>query len=355
MKKNIIRIIAGLAVLGFIGLSAPVFAEGENTSEEKKETASDTVTMHPEGEADALSGKIQEINPDAPPVLIQVSPVSSQAILEAGKTSEHTMTIRNSGSSDFTYTLYATPYSVTNENYDVDFTTETPRTQIARWIKFYQGDKIVDKPKFTIKSGETQLIKYLIEVPADVPAGGQYATIFAETEAGASNKETAPSENSGIRTASRVGMIVYGRTNGDTIEEGSITDFNIPGFLTSGNITATSKVKNSGNTDFEAEYILTVKSILGAELYKKQSSYNVLPDTERRVNLEWADTPFMGIFKVYFKVHAPGNEGTREEEKLVIKYPIIMIILTILVLTGLTIGIIMVIRKRRERNSRLAV
>ncbi|MBR3414562.1 hypothetical protein IKG73_00885 [Candidatus Saccharibacteria bacterium] len=354
MKKNTIKIIAALAfIFGLVGLSAPVFAEGEN-AEGKKENTTDTST-HPEGEADALSGKIQEISPDAPPVLIQVSPVSSQVILEAGKTSEHTMTIRNSGSSDFSYTLYATPYSITNENYDVDFTTETPRTQIARWIKFYQGDKIVDKPKFTIKSGETQLVKYLVEVPADIPAGGQYATIFAETEAGVNSKEVTQSDNSGIRTASRVGMIVYGRTNGDTTEEGSITDFNIPGFLTSGNITATSKVKNSGNTDFEAEYIIAVKSILGAELYKKQSSYNILPDTERRVNLEWADTPFMGIFKVYFKVHAPGNEGTREEEKLVIKFPIIMIILTILVLTGLTIGIIMVVRKRRERNSRLAV
>ena len=150
-------------------------------------------------------------------------------------------------------------------------------------------------------------------------------------------------------------MIVYGRTNGDTVEEGNITDYNIPGFLTSGNISATSKVKNSGNTDFEAEYVLSIKSILGAELYKKQSSYNILPDTERRVNLEWADTPFMGIFKVYFKVHAPGSEGTREEERLVIKFPIIMIILTILILTGLIVGVIIAIRKRRERNSRLAV
>lgn len=288
-----------------------------------------------------------------PPILIQVSPVSTQVILEAGKTKEYTMTIKNSGSSDFSYHLYTTPYSVADENYNIDFSTDTPRTQVSRWIKFYQDDKLVDKPTFKIKSGETQNIKYVVQIPEDVPAGGQYAAIFAETDA---NKE-GDSGGSGIRTASRVGMIVYGRTNGNTVEEGTVTDFNVPGFLVDGNIHATSKVKNSGNTDFEAEYTLTVKSILGAELYNKKTTYNVLPDTdvERRVNLEWPDTPFMGIFKVNFKVATPGENGVREEEKLVIKFPIVMIILTILVLTGLTIGIIMAVRKRKERKARLAV
>ena len=263
------------------------------------------------------------------------------------------MTIKNSGSSDFSYHLYTTPYSVADENYNIDFSTDTPRTQVSRWIKFYQDDKLVDKPTFKIKSGESQSIKYVVQIPEDVPDGGQYAAIFAETDA---NKE-GDSGGSGIRTASRVGMIVYGRTNGNTVEEGTVTDFNVPGFLVDGNVHATSKVKNSGNTDFEAEYTLTVKSILGAELYNKKVTYNVLPDTdiERRVNLEWPDTPFMGIFKVNFKVATPGANGIREEEKLVIKFPIIMIILTILVLTGLTIGIIMTVRKRKERKARLAV
>lgn len=289
----------------------------------------------------------------APQILIQVSPVSTQVILEAGKTKEYTMTVKNSGSSDFSYHLYTTPYSVSDENYNIDFATETARTQVSRWIKFYQDGQLVDRPVFKIKSGETQSIKYVVQIPEDVPAGGQYAAIFAETDVSKDNGNN----SSGIRTASRVGMIVYGRTNGNTLEEGSITDFNIPGFLVDGNIRATSKVKNSGNTDFEAEYTLVVKSILGEKLYSKTTTYNVLPDTdvERRVNLEWTDTPFMGIFKVYHKVSTPGENGVREEEKLVIKFPIVMIILTILVLTGLTISIIITVRKRKERKARLAV
>ena len=329
MKKTIKTFIIALT-LGLVGFAAPnVFAEDEAAAE--------------------------QVSPDAPPILIQVSPVSTQVILDAGKTKEYTITIRNSGSSDFSYHLYTTPYSVSDENYNIDFATETNRTQVSRWIKFYQDDKLVEKPTFTIKSGETQNVKYVVQIPEDVPAGGQYAAIFAETDAGKDDDNG--STGSGIRTASRVGMIVYGRTNGNTVEEGAVTDFNIPGFLVSGNISATSKVKNAGNTDFEAECTLMVKSILGAELYNKKTTYNVLPDTdvERRVNLEWPDTPFMGIFKVYFKVVTPGEGGVREEEKLVIKFPIVMIILTILVLTGLTIGIIMTVRKRKERKARLAV
>lgn len=328
MKKTIKGLVVALAAsFGLVGvIGGSVFAEGN-----------------------------EEVNPDAPPILIQVSPVSAQVILEEGKTKEYTITVRNSGSSDFSYHLYTTPYSVADENYNVDFSTETNRTQVSRWIKFYQGDKLVDKPTFNIKSGETQNIKYVVQTPENVPDGGQYAVIFAETDA--VKDDGSSSTGSGIRTASRVGMIVYGRTNGNTTEEGVVTDFNIPGFLVSGNISATSKVKNSGNTDFEAEYTLKVKSILGAELYSKKTTYNILPDVdvERRVNLEWPDTPFMGIFKVYYKVAAPGEQGVREEEKIVIKFPIVMIILTILVLTGLTIGIIITVRKRKERKARLAV
>lgn len=344
-KTSKLKIVSVALCLGIAGLVAPhAFAEDTKTVSEP--------VIRPDGEEDAKSGKIQEISPDAPAILIQVSPVSNQVILESGKTKEYSMTIRNSGSSDFTYHLYTTPYYVADENYNIDFSTETNRTQVSRWIKFYQDDKLVDRPTFSIKSGETQLVKYVVQTPENIPTGGQYAAVFAETDA---NKGDDSNSGSGIRTASRVGMIIYGRTSGETSEESSITDYNVPGFLVSGNISATSKVKNSGNTDFEVEYNLKVSSILGAELYTKRANYSVLPDTERRVNLEWADTPFMGIFKVYYKVSAPGANGTREEEKLVIKFPIIMIILTILVLTGLTIGIIIAVRKRKERKARLAV
>ena len=43
-----------------------------------------------------------------PQILIQVSPVSTQVILEAGKSKEYTMTVKNSGASDFSYHLYTT-------------------------------------------------------------------------------------------------------------------------------------------------------------------------------------------------------------------------------------------------------
>ena len=331
MKKSTIVKIAASLCLGLASFLGPqAFAESEDSQ-----------------------GQIQKVSPDAPPILIQVSPVSTQVVLEAGKSKEYTMTIRNSGSADFNYHLYATPYFVSDEDYNIDFSVESNRTQISRWIKFYQDDKLVDRPVYSIKSGETQNIKYVVQTPENIPSGGQYAAIFAETDAGSSSKEN--TSGSGIRTASRVGMVVYGRTDGETIEEGSITDFSIRSFIVDGNVFTTSKVKNSGNTDFEAEYALRVSSILGAELYNKKVSYNILPDTERRVNLEWPDTPFMGVFKVFLKVSSPGENGTREEEKLVIKFPIIMIILTILVLTAIIISIIMTTRKRRERNARLAV
>lgn len=355
MKKHlsISIVIAGL-IFGMTSMFTTfAFAESEEennveTSEVKK-TEDDTI--HPEGEDDALSGKIQEISPDAPPILIQISPVSNQVKMEAGKAKEYTMTVKNAGSADFSYHVYATPYSVADEDYNISFSNESNRTQISRWIKFYQKeDELVEKAAFKIKSGETQLIKYRVDVPENIPSGGQYATIFAETDI---VEDEENQKTSGIRTASRVGMIIYGRTNGETDEVGEIVDYNVPGFMIGGKISATSKVKNTGNTDFEAGYTFVVESITGEQLYSKTTSYNVLPDTERRVNLEWDETPWMGVYKVKYRVQAV--DDIREEEKLVIIYPIFMIILTILVLTGIIISVIILIRKRKERNARLAV
>ena len=279
---------------------------------------------------------------------IQVSPVSSRVILKPNTSLDYSMIVSNIGTNEFKFSTYVAPYSVVDEDYNVSFSNESTRTQLSRWIKFINDDgSLSDTFTGTIPAGEKKTVNYRISVPEDVPSGGQYAAIFAQTEA----DDTASGANTtGIKTVSRIGLVVYGRTEGETDEKAEITDFHMDRFLNNGPVKASALVKNSGNTDFEAKFEYTIKSIFGEEKYHKEDAQNVLPDTSRRRNYEWENTSAMGIFTATFKVTAL-NE-TREETHLVIIMPIYMIIIVIILLTILTIWIIMLIRKRRERKSK---
>ncbi|MBR2659297.1 hypothetical protein IKD60_00880 [Candidatus Saccharibacteria bacterium] len=278
---------------------------------------------------------------------IQVSPVSSRVILKPNTALDYSMIVSNIGNSEFKFSTYVAPYSVVDEDYNVSFSNESNRTQLSRWIKFINDDgSLSDTYTGTIPAGEKKTVNYRISVPEDVPSGGQYAAIFAQTEA----DNTAVANTTGITTVSRIGLVVYGRTEGETDEKAEITDFHMDRFLNKGPVKASALVKNSGNTDFEAKFEYTVSSVFGNELYRKEDAQNVLPDTSRRRNYEWENTSAMGIFKATFKVTAL-NE-VKEETHLIIIMPIYMIVIGIILLTILTVWIIILIRKRRERKSK---
>ena len=259
-----------------------------------------------------------------PAVWLQISPVSSRVTLEAGKALEYSFTVSNIGSEGFTFSVYAAPYTIKSESYDVNFSEETNRTQISRWIQFKDKDgNWVDTTKFTIPSDGRQTVEYRVNVPNDIPEGGQYAAIFAETEPSSDGNSA-----SGLKTVSRAGLIVYGRTNGETRDSAEIKDFEFNTFLTSGKVSTGARIVNNGNTDFESKYTMTIKSLFGKTIYEKDNSYNVLPDTTRKIHMEWDDTPSFGIFRATARVTA-GSE-VHEESKIVMIVPLFIIIIVLI-------------------------
>lgn len=284
-----------------------------------------------------------------PAVWLQISPVSSRVTLEAGKALEYSFTVSNIGSEGFTFSVYAAPYTIKSENYDVNFSEETHRTQISRWIQFKDSDgNWVDTTKFNIPADGKQTVEYRVNVPEDIPDGGQYAAIFAETEPSSDSNSA-----SGLKTVSRAGLIVYGRTNGETRDSAEIKDFEFNTFLTSGKVSTGARVVNNGNTDFESKYSLTIKTLFGKTVYEKDNSYNVLPDTTRKIHMEWDDTPSFGIFRATARVTA-GSE-IHEESKIVMIVPLFIIIIVLILLTILIVWTIILIKKRNEQKAKLVV
>jgi hypothetical protein len=251
---------------------------------------------------------------------ITISPVSAKVSLTPGTTTDGTLKVINSGSSELVFKVYATPFYVANNNYDnLQFSGGNNRTQISRWITF-------DQENYTLAAGETAQVVYHINVPESVPAGGQYAAIMAES--------TPTQTGEGISASSRVGMLVYSSVAGTTFEEGDIAGNKIDGWYKASPIKTTVSVKNSGNTDFAVNGTLKAYNIFGGEVYASETkAFQVLPETTRDVVLEWDSKGRVGIYTIKQSVQFLGFDETYS--RLVLLMPVWLLVVLIVVVIAI--------------------
>ena len=304
----------------------------------------------------------EEASSDNVATSISISPVSKILQLAPSSNYDDKFTITNNGNSAMDFEVYAAPYSYTyseaDDTYRLGFNRESSYTQLTRWITFKDNSgNYVEKTTFTAEPGDNVVIEYRINTPEDIPAGGQYAVLFAHTISGTS-------DSTGIKTEASPGLVVYGRAEGETIIDSEVSDLNIAQTIMSEGsekslINASAKVKNTGNVDFMATGVLKVSGIFGNVYYESTGEsagarISVIPDTELAVSDVWKETPFFGLFNVEWTVYANG-EASETITKFVVIMPAIVIIVMILLLTIVVVWTIIVIRKRKERRSKFMV
>lgn len=228
---------------------------------------------------------------------ITLSPTNHRLEITPGSTHKGALTVINSGSKPLNTRVYAAPYQVQNENYDPIFSKDTPRTQISRWITFEQDS-------YQVPSGGQATVPYIITVPASIPSGGQYASIFVET---------ADETDGAIMRKQRVGMLVYAQVAGTTKESGSATFTEMPKLLIKNNLSVATHLKNDGNVDLEGVVNVRATSLFGKEQFSQQQQSPVLPDTTRKVSTTWDSPPGIGILKVTQTAKFAGASETSEQ------------------------------------------
>ena len=272
----------------------------------------------------------------------------------------------NNGSSAMEFEVYASPYSYTfsetDNEYQLGFSRENSYTQITRWITFRDSSgNYVENPHFTAMPGESVEVAYKISTPSSIPAGGQYAVLFAHTLSGSAT-------SSGIKTEASPGLVVYGRSAGETITKAEISDVYLSQNMKVKNeetgeeedktiVNASAKIKNDGNVDFMAQGKLRIEGLFGNVYYETpatQARVSVIPESELVVSDQWTETPYFGIFKASWVVSA-GGETTEPMTMMVVLLPAPIIIAFILLLTIIIVWIIIMVRKRKERRSRFMV
>ena len=334
IKKVSAFVLALVLSMAFFANINNVFAEGEEGSENTQNVATS----------------------------ISISPVSKILQLNGNSTYEDSLKISNNGTNPMDFEVYAAPYayvySEEDDSYKLGFNKESTYTQLSRWITFKNsGGTYTEKASFTAAPNSSVEVFYKISTPESIPAGGQYAVIFAHTI-------TASTNSTGIKTEASPGMVIYGRAVGETKLSSEISGLDISQTMTVEGeektiINGTGKVKNTGNVDFMASGKLKVTGIFGQVYYETpntstRSRVSIIPESELPVSDSWDETPFFGLFNVEWTVNANGNTGETITRFVVIMPPVI-IITAILLLTIIIIWIIIVVRKRKERRSKFMV
>lgn len=216
---------------------------------------------------------------------ITLSPVNKHYELRAGETKTDELTIINDGKVAYDFIVYAKPYSVTSENYDPDFSTQATNADAYRWVEF-------GTVKYRLQAGESTKVPYTITVPANATPGGHYGVLFAETQ-----PQNTTGGNAVVRKK-RVGSILYATVKGTYETGGQFGGANIPFLQLQAPLKVTTTTSNTGNTDFINSVSVKVTDLFGNLKYETEKDYAVLPQTSRKMSLEWTTAPMFGLYKV---------------------------------------------------------
>ena len=283
---------------------------------------------------------------------VTLAPMNQKVVLMPGDSYEASFRISNPAgqTENAYYKLSVEPFYI-GDGGVASFEAKGDSGKIVDWISFEvptEGE---------LAPNESNEIKFKIDVPEDAAAGGQYAsvivTMMSKTEK--EDDENGGSSNSGVNQATikeikRIAHLVYAEVAGNTFVKGEITDVTLPSFMFSGNITASSDVKNEGNVHGDAYYKMQVFPLFSnEEIYSNvedPETHTILPDQTLHNETVWEKTPGIGIFNVVYTVEFEGS--TAKVEKMVIKCPIWLLFIVLFVIIALIIWIYLLITRRKK-------
>ena len=222
---------------------------------------------------------------------IGVSPTSQELEIAPGGTLVGSMTVINDGTSDIVYKVSVSDYHVTDESYKADFNSVSSSRDVSAvsWFTLPQTSA-------TVKSGDQVKVPYTIRVPVTAVIGGHYVAVFAET---------VPKLTGGnaIARVQKLGSLFYLNVSGAVSRDGSIASFTAPWLQFTSPLTATLRMKNSGNVHFAASGDIIATDLFGSRQAKTAFKGEVLPGTTRRFDLGLNVAGPIGIYKVSVTPH----------------------------------------------------
>lgn len=253
---------------------------------------------------------------------LTISPLRNELKLIPGQQYEASVKLENNGEADLEVAIYASSFTVKNENYDQEFNQLNSPSSVNNWFKFSQNT-------IFLPAKSKQSIKYIISMPANAEPGGHYAAIFAQTKAQNQKKTD-------VIEVKRVASLVNMEVAGDIVRTGKIESLRSNLWQNNHQILSQLRLYNDGNTHYRVDGYQRLKNLLGREVGSVRLSGLLLPQTTRlfESNIDAPDWP--GIYKLESAVSFP-NSGWQSKSGWIIYFPNQYIVITGLLLLGLII------------------
>ena len=289
--------------------------------------------------------------------VFSLSPMAKRIYLEPGQIYSDTIRITNPLLAENTlhFKIEAVPYSVTNENYDADFNTETKYSQIANWIT-------LDQDEGYLEPNNSTSITYHINVPTDAPGGGQYCAFSVY---GLANEDFENSDEgaAAVNNIVELSSIIYAQVSGSITRAGEILENKVPVISFKTPVTTSLSYQNTGNIHQDATVIIKATNAITGKpitLHSSNSDSNedsdsqdilkfnevVMPDSTRYASHQVEGLSDLGIYKISQTISFSGEQNTTEH--LVFVTPLWFVCLVIATI-GLTV--IFFIFKIKKRHS----
>lgn len=250
-----------------------------------------------------------------------VSPMYQLISLVPGERYVGNFEIVNPGENtfDFYYSLRVEPFSVDEAN-SPSLEANGDYNRIVDWIE-------LPEPTGVVAPNDHVEARFIIDVPEDAPAGGQYASIVIS-----SDQYRVDNSSVDLREVYETAHILYTDVAGETVRKGSITDVSVPGFMLNGQITGSANIHNEGNVHSKAKQTMQIFPLFSSEeVFTNEEEPKetwIMPERTVFSSVKWDDTPSVGIFHVIYNVEFEGVNS--KVDKMVIICPLWLLFIIIL-------------------------
>ncbi len=210
---------------------------------------------------------------------VSIVPPSIEFSGAKGATFKTTVKIFNESSSDQLYFPTTANFVAGDENGTPSFDPKAGQTDLAGWIS-------VDAKQYSVAAGQRIEIPVTVNVPNDADPGGHYAGLFFGTQP--------PSKNGiSVGIASKVGILVILKVEGNVLESASVKEFSVLGSKTTLPFPPVSfdlRIQNAGNVHVRPSGSVVIHNMIGgttANLTINPTEGAVLPNSIRKFQIDW--------------------------------------------------------------------
>lgn len=279
-------------------------------------------------------------------IVVRINPAEQVIDLAPDQHFSGIIKVKNVGRLPFTFHLKTSPYQVLNENYDPDFATENAYTKLHNWISF-------DQTEYQLNPEQELEVPFHVDVPRDIPGGGQYAAIMVETH-------DVSDPDASVKLSAQLAALIFAHVSGEEHIGGVLMAHSLPGFRLGSPLSASATVKNDGNVDFRMTHTLEIRDFFTNKVVfdpgyitednKTPGRANpiILPETSRTSTLTWDGAPQLGVFRAVQKISFLDQSYTYEQ--IVFLCPVWLAGIFAFFVLLMVLWIILRIRNRRRHR-----